>query len=77
VKCAASGFGFDNPQKRLDDTLGESSIEQRGDTIRIGKEMSRMRNVSIAYTIQVPRDTEISATRRVRCADDSRRARPR
>src|SRR6266478_9847143 len=58
----ASGFGFDNPQKRLDDTVANPPIEQRGDTIRIGKEMSRMRNVSIAYTIQVPRDTEVSAT---------------
>src|SRR5712664_2211542 len=58
----ASGFGFDNLQKRLDDTLANPPIEQRGDTIRIGKEISRMRNVSIAYTIQVPRDTEVSAT---------------
>src|SRR5437016_14341262 len=58
----ASGFGFDNPQKRLDDTLANPPIEQRGDTVRIGKEISRMRNVSIAYTIQVPRDTEVSAT---------------
>src|SRR6266853_440362 len=58
----ASGFGFDNPQKRLDDTLANPPIEQRGDTIRIGKEMSRMRHVRIAYTIQVPRDTEVSAT---------------
>src|SRR5258708_10063891 len=57
----ASGFGFDNPQKRLDDTLANPPIEQRGDTIRIGKEMSRTRHVSIAYTIQVPRDTEVSA----------------
>jgi DUF4097 and DUF4098 domain-containing protein YvlB len=58
----ASGFGFDNPQKRLDDTLANPPIEQRGDTIRIGKEMSRTRNISIAYTIQVPHDTEVSAT---------------
>src|ERR1700675_4205859 len=58
----ASGFGFDNPQKRLDDSLANPPIEQRGDTIRIGKEMSRMRNVSIAYTIQVPHDSEVSAT---------------
>src|SRR6266446_649978 len=58
----ASGFGFDNPQKRLDDTVANPPIEQTGDTIRIGKEMSRMRNVSIAYAIQVPRDTEVSAT---------------
>src|SRR5712671_4365461 len=58
----ASGFGFENPQTRLDDTLANPPIEQRGDTIRIGKEMSRMRNISIAYTIQVPRDTEVSST---------------
>src|SRR5713226_8668879 len=56
----ASGFGSDSPQKRLDDTLANPPIEQRGDTIRIGKEMSRMRHISIAYTIQVPRDTEVS-----------------
>src|SRR5260370_30755701 len=48
----ASGFGFDNPQKRLDDTLANPPIEQRGDTIRIGKEMSHMRHVRIAYAIQ-------------------------
>ena len=58
----ASGFGFENPQTRLDDTLANPPIEQRGDTIRIGKEISRMRNISIAYTIQVPRDTEVSST---------------
>src|SRR6266704_5828360 len=58
----ASGFGIDNPRKRLDDTVANPPIEQTGDTIRIGKEMSRMRNVSIAYAIQVPRDTEVSAT---------------
>src|SRR5258707_10696132 len=58
----ASGFGFDDPQKRLDDTLANPPIEQRGDTIRIGKDMSHMRHVRIAYAIQVPRDTEISAT---------------
>jgi DUF4097 and DUF4098 domain-containing protein YvlB len=58
----ASGFGSDSPQKRLDDTLANPPIEQRGDTIRIGKEVSRMRNVSITYKIQVPRDTEVDAS---------------
>src|SRR5260221_3631015 len=58
----ASGFGFDDPQKRLDDTLANPTIEQGGDTIRIGKDMSHMRHVRIAYAIQVPRDTEVSAT---------------
>jgi DUF4097 and DUF4098 domain-containing protein YvlB len=58
----ASGMGFGNPQKRLDDTVSNPPIEQKGDTIRIGKEMSSLRNISINYTIQVPHDTEISAT---------------
>jgi len=55
----ASGFGIDNTRKRLDDTLANPPIEQKGDTIRIGKDMSRMRNISITYTIQVPRATEV------------------
>jgi DUF4097 and DUF4098 domain-containing protein YvlB len=58
----ASGFGSDTPRKRLDETVSNPPIEQRGDTIRIGKEFSRMHNVSITYTIQVPRDTEVSTT---------------
>ena len=58
----ASGFGFDNPRKRLDDTIANPPIEQRGSTIRIGKEFSNLRHVSITYNIQVPHDTEISAT---------------
>ena len=58
----ASGFGFDNPQKRMDETIANPPVEQRGDTIRVGKEISGLRNVSIAYTIQVPHDTEIDAS---------------
>src|SRR5882724_1205353 len=57
----ASGFGTESSQKRLDDTLANPPVEQKGDTIRIGKDYSRMRNVSIRYSIQVPRDTEVSA----------------
>lgn len=59
---SSSGMGFDSTKKRLDDTLANPPIEQRGDTIRIGKDMSHMHNITIAYTIQVPRDTEVSAT---------------
>jgi DUF4097 and DUF4098 domain-containing protein YvlB len=58
----ASGFGFENPQNRLNDIVSSPPVEQRGDTIRIGKDLSRMRNIAIAYTIQVPHDTEISST---------------
>jgi putative adhesin len=57
----ASGFGFDNPQKRLDETVSNPPIEQRGDTIRVGADLPHFRNVSIAYTIQVPHDTEVDA----------------
>ena len=58
----ASGFGFDNPQKRLDDTVASPPVEQKGSTIRVGKEFSNLRNISITYSIQVPHDTEINAT---------------
>ena len=58
----ASGFGSESSQKRLDDTVSNPPVEQRGDTIRIGKEMSRLRHVSISYNIQVPHDTEVSTT---------------
>jgi Putative adhesin len=57
----ASGMGFDKPQKRLSDTLANPPVEQRGDTIRIGKDGSHMRNLAITYNIQVPHDTEVSA----------------
>jgi hypothetical protein len=56
----SSGMGFDSPQKRLDDIVGNPPVEQKGDTIRIGKDLSRVHNVSIAYAIEVPHDTEIS-----------------
>ena len=62
AQVRASGYGVDSPQKRLDETVSNPPVEQKGDTIRIGKELSRMRNISIAYTIQVPDDTEIELT---------------
>ncbi|HXM94233.1 MAG TPA: DUF4097 family beta strand repeat-containing protein [Candidatus Dormibacteraeota bacterium] len=62
AEVRSSGMGFDNPQKRLDDTIADPPIEQRGNTIRIGKEMSHIRNLTISYRIQVPHDIEISTT---------------
>jgi DUF4097 and DUF4098 domain-containing protein YvlB len=56
----SSGIGFDSPQKRLDAIVGNPPVEQKGDTIRVGKDLSRIHNVSITYTIEVPHDTEIS-----------------
>jgi DUF4097 and DUF4098 domain-containing protein YvlB len=56
----SSGMGFESPQKRLDAIVGNPPVEQKGDTIRVGKDLSKIHNVSIAYTIEVPHDTEIS-----------------
>jgi DUF4097 and DUF4098 domain-containing protein YvlB len=58
----SSGFGFDSSEKRLNEVVNNPPIEQRGDTVRIGKELSRVRNVSISYVIEVPRDTEVDTT---------------
>jgi hypothetical protein len=56
----ASGIGFGSPQGRVDAVVANPPVEQKGDTIRIGKDMRKIHNVSIAYTIEVPHDTEIS-----------------
>jgi hypothetical protein len=58
----SSGMGFDNPQKRLDEIVNNPPIEQKGDTVRVGKDLSRVRNLSISYVIEVPRDTEVDTT---------------
>jgi DUF4097 and DUF4098 domain-containing protein YvlB len=56
-----SSFGFGSPQKRLDDILASPPVELKGDTLRVGKETTHMRNVAIAYSIEVPRDTEVNS----------------
>jgi DUF4097 and DUF4098 domain-containing protein YvlB len=56
----ASGMGFDSPQKRLEAAVSNPPVEQKGDTIRVGKDFGKIHNVSIAYTIEVPHDSEIS-----------------
>jgi DUF4097 and DUF4098 domain-containing protein YvlB len=61
-EARSSGMGFDSPQKRLDDIVNNPPIEQKGDTVRIGKDLKRVNNISISYVIEVPHDTEISTT---------------
>jgi DUF4097 and DUF4098 domain-containing protein YvlB len=56
------GMGFGSPQQRLDEIVSNPPVEQKGDTIRIGKDLSRIRNISITYVIEVPHDTEIDTT---------------
>lgn len=55
------GFGFGSPQQRLDDIVASPPVGLKGDTLRVGKEMARLHNVSITYAIEVPRETEVSA----------------
>jgi DUF4097 and DUF4098 domain-containing protein YvlB len=62
AEVRSSGMGFDSPQKRLDDIVNHPPIEQKGDTLRIGKDLRRVRNVSISYVIEVPHDTEVSTS---------------
>jgi DUF4097 and DUF4098 domain-containing protein YvlB len=57
----ASGIGFESPEKRLNDLVANPPIAQHGDTSRIGEEMRRLRNVSVSYVIEVPRDTEVAS----------------
>jgi hypothetical protein len=58
----ASGMGFGSPEERLKDIVSNPPIEQKGDTVRIGKDMRGLHNVSISYVIEVPHDTDVSTT---------------
>jgi Putative adhesin len=58
----SSGFTLANPRKRVDELVANPPIEQKGDTIRIGKDLARLRNITVSYTIEVPRETEVSTT---------------
>lgn len=62
AEVRVGGFLFGSPQQRLADILANPPIEQRGDMIRIGKDGRRLRNISISYTIEVPRETEVEAS---------------
>ncbi len=58
----ASGFSFVKPQKRIDELVASPPIEQKGNTVRIGRDLAHLRNITVSYTIEVPRETEVSAT---------------
>lgn len=58
----STGMHFGDVQKTINEIAANPPIELKMGTVRIGKENSRFRNVSISYTIEVPRDTEISSS---------------
>jgi len=52
---------FGSSEKNVQEVIANPPIEQHADVIRIGKNSSWTKNVSIEYTIETPRDTEIDA----------------
>jgi DUF4097 and DUF4098 domain-containing protein YvlB len=62
AQVRVSGFGFESPDKRLAELIATPPVEQRDDTIRVGKDFAHLHNVTISYVIDVPHDTEISTT---------------
>lgn len=61
AEARASGFGFESPEKRMNELMANPPIEQRGDTIRVGPEMRRVRSVRVTYVIEVPHEAEIES----------------
>jgi len=52
---------FGSSEKNVQEVVTNPPIERHADVIRIGKNSSSTKNVSIEYTIETPRDTEIDA----------------
>jgi DUF4097 and DUF4098 domain-containing protein YvlB len=57
-----SGWGFGNPQERLKQIVANPPIELRGDTLRVGQTLHHLHNVSITYSVEVPRDTFVDTS---------------
>jgi hypothetical protein len=52
---------FGGSAKSVDEVAANPPVEQSGNTIRIGKNTSWLKNVSIDYQVEVPHETEIDA----------------
>src|SRR5271168_3435463 len=48
--------------KQLDEFSAHPPLEQREDTIRIGRELSHMHHLSVSYTVEAPHGTQINST---------------
>jgi len=56
----ARGFLFNHPEKQARELSANPPIEQRPDIIRVGKNLSDLNGVSVDYTIELPRNAEVS-----------------
>jgi DUF4097 and DUF4098 domain-containing protein YvlB len=54
--------GFGNPQERLKQIIANPPIDLKGDTLRVGQTVRHQRNVSITYSVEVPRDTFVDTS---------------
>jgi len=52
---------FGGGTKSVEEVAANPPLEQNGNTIRIGKNSSWLKNVSIDYQVEVPHDTEIDS----------------
>ena len=53
---------FSSSGHNVQDVVANPPIEQSGDTIRVGKSSNWVKNVSIDYDIEVPKETDIDAS---------------
>jgi hypothetical protein len=61
-KVSPGGWSlFGGGAKSVEEVAANPPLEQSGGTIRIGKNSSWLKNVSIEYQVEVPHDTEIDA----------------
>jgi hypothetical protein len=57
-----SGGGTQDAQKRLSAIQSNPPVEQTPDGVRVGRDVERLHGASVSYTIEVPRDCEVSST---------------
>jgi hypothetical protein len=63
AKVTPGGWSvFSSGEKSVQEVLANPPLEQRGDTIRIGKNSGYLKNATIDYQIEVPKDTELDAS---------------
>ena len=61
-KVTAGWSVFGSTEKNVQEVAANPPIEQHDSVIRIGKNSSWLKNISIDYKIEAPRDTEIDAS---------------
>jgi DUF4097 and DUF4098 domain-containing protein YvlB len=60
-KVTAGWSVFGSSEKSVQEVAANPPVEQRDNVVRIGKNNFPLRNISIEYKIEVPRDTDIDA----------------